>query len=110
RDACKSLIRDLLSSNRSFRGIGLRWRARCSGFDGKFEVPDFIGVDLAQAILVAMLLEPVISIRRRDVHGLTSDVRGLIRCADPLARFYFAAIFDHRFIQKALLIPRAAPA
>src|SRR5262249_41816641 len=91
------------------RRIGDRSRADAAGFSGEFVMPHLVGIDLAEAVSIAVLTQPESGSRGADVDCFSGHVGGLLRGVHPSPRLGLAAILRDRDIEGGMLVPPAAP-
>src|SRR5437867_2705500 len=79
-------------------------------------MPHLVGVDLAEAVSIAMLMQPEIGSRGADVDRFSGHVRGLLRGVHPSPRLGLAAILAasrrdcwYRALRHREVIIRATP-
>jgi len=70
----------------------------------KLEVPGFVAIDLAEAVVGAVLGQPGRGIEWPDVHGVPGHVSRRGRSGDPSCGFLFRSILDDRLTVKLLLV------
>src|SRR5262245_17609497 len=88
---------------RSAARVGPQRRAGPARLDHPLEVPDLVGVDLAEAEVRAVLDQPVRGVGRADVDGEPLHVRGALGRVDELARLRLAAVAVDRLVEQLLL-------
>src|SRR6266536_1732803 len=73
-------------------------------------MPHLVGIDLAEAVSIAMLTQPESGSRGADVDCFSGHVGGLLRGVHPSPRLGRAAMLRDGGVQEGLLVPHAAPA
>jgi hypothetical protein len=92
-------------------GVGVPGRAAViDRFVTQFVVPGFVVVDLAQAVIVAVLGQPGRGIGGPDVDRVPRHVERGVRGGHPPGGFLFGAVLRDRLTEQLLLVLRRAPA
>lgn len=67
-------------------------------------MPHLVRIGLTEAVIAAVLDEPVVGIRRSDVYCLSADMLGQTRGVHPLGRFVHAAVRGYGVVEQSLLV------